>query len=261
MKSIIICEGKTDAIILSYYLSKTDEWIFLSKKESQCRGISERILEFGIENSMTQEFSWYINPGEDLLCIYAVGGITAIKDGFAQVLDINSMSNSEPFERMVLLFDRDDEHAEHNILEDISRIIVSNSLEDVNLENNEWAELQYSERRQPLLILPLVIPFDTVGTLENFLLSCRKEIDYCENTLVEQCDKFTTSLETIENIKERYLKRRGIKSKISFGTYFSVVSPHRTFDAGDKILRSIPWENYSGFNDTFLELHKLCSVK
>lgn len=28
MKSIILCEGKTDAILISYYLEKTQNWKF-----------------------------------------------------------------------------------------------------------------------------------------------------------------------------------------------------------------------------------------
>ncbi len=44
MKSIIFCEGKTDAILLSYYLEKVADWKF-SKKMTRNIGLPIRNFE------------------------------------------------------------------------------------------------------------------------------------------------------------------------------------------------------------------------
>ena len=62
MKSIVICEGKTDAILLSYYLNKVSGWGFYSRKDKRKNNIP-------IRNNKTEEANWYIR-GEDLLVIW-----------------------------------------------------------------------------------------------------------------------------------------------------------------------------------------------
>ena len=99
-------------------------------------------------------------------------------------------------------------------------------------------------------ILPLVIPFNEFGTIEIFMLNCRKEICIGENELIEDVYSFIDTLVAKEYVKSNYLTERGIIPKAKLSAYFSVVSPNRTFDAGNRILESIPWEEYLSFNDT-----------
>lgn len=67
MKNIIFCEGKTDAILLSYYLGKVASWNF-SKKLTNNIGLP-------IRNFENEEVIAY-RKGENELIIWAVGGVS-----------------------------------------------------------------------------------------------------------------------------------------------------------------------------------------
>ena len=251
MKSIIICEGKTDLILLSYYLGKVADWHHLHGSEA--KKYKDRPLKFSIDNPSNQSFEWYANSKSDLLCIYAVGSIDKIKDGLNQVVEINLLSNSEPFDNIVIVCDRDDDKIESSIFGDIHIATDGHMTLESELQNNTWVNLSYELSGDTLTtkLIPIIIPFDVIGTLETFLLNCRREIDDCESELICKCESFMESLESAEAIQKRYITSRGIKPKILLGTYFSVVSPNRTFDVGNEILTSINWEEYSKFNKTF----------
>ena len=64
MNKIILCEGETDAILLSYYLGKVAGWKFCKKPPANI-AIKPDTFE--------QSANWYEN-GDDRLLICAVGG-------------------------------------------------------------------------------------------------------------------------------------------------------------------------------------------
>ena len=71
MNSIILCEGRTDAILLSYYLGRVYGWCY-SKKPPKAYT--------RIEADSNQEVNWY-KKNDDYLLIYGVGG----KDNFTEL--------------------------------------------------------------------------------------------------------------------------------------------------------------------------------
>lgn len=64
MNKLILCEGATDAILLSYYLGKMAGWRFCRKPPKNLM-----IKENGIEESV----NWY-EKGDDRLLICGTGG-------------------------------------------------------------------------------------------------------------------------------------------------------------------------------------------
>ena len=63
MNKIILCEGETDAVLLSYYLGKVSGWKFCKKAPAN----------IAIRPAFDQSANWYEN-GDDRLLICAVGG-------------------------------------------------------------------------------------------------------------------------------------------------------------------------------------------
>jgi len=177
MKSIILCEGKTDLILFSYYLYKVCGWKSLDKKEHKAdkKRLANRLstMKTSYDN---QAYSWYFN-NDDILCIYAVGSNSLIVDGLQQI--------------------------------------------------------------------------EETGTIETFLLNCRKDINASEKLLVENCNSFVNEQDSNYYVHTQYLSQRGIKPKTKLGVYFAIVSPNRTYDEGSRILESVPWEEYVNFRDTF----------
>ena len=138
MKSILLCEGKTDLILYSYYLNKVCGWESIDKKENRSfkKTLGSRLSSMKVDNPDTQQYAWYFRDDE-LVCMYAVGS----KDNFTDAL--------------------------------------------------------------------------------------------------------------------KHLAERGLIPKSKLGAYFSVISPNRTFDVGNKILESIPWEKYLGFHQTLHLLREM----
>ena len=97
MNKIILCEGATDAILLSYYLEKTAGWKFCHKPPRDLQ-----IKEDRIEESV----NWY-EKGKDRLLICGVGGKDRIQSFFEKKIQA-SIVNADSFEKIALLLDRDD---------------------------------------------------------------------------------------------------------------------------------------------------------
>jgi len=68
MKSIIVCEGKTDLVLYSYYLAKVHGWKSLDKRENRLymNSIEDRLSKMKIDDANNQEFAWYFRDGHIL---------------------------------------------------------------------------------------------------------------------------------------------------------------------------------------------------
>lgn len=256
MKSILICEGKTELILLSYYLGKVYGWE--STEISKNFGKYDSRKKPRLKKERQQEQEWYI-LNEDMLSLFSAGGNNRIAKVFEDILKNQSFASDEPFERIVIMTDRDDERVEEELLKKIRQLCseYSVTLHDA-LQNSQWCAASYENNgdERCMKILPIIIPFQETGTIETFLLKCVKEQ---EEELVNQCTGFVDGLCAIDSIKERYLKSRGVIPKAKFSTYFAIVSPNRTFAEGDRILKSIPWERYKETQETFDSLKDLQS--
>ena len=159
MKNIILCEGKTDAILLSYYLSKVCGWEFLDKKEN--RRFKARLSSMKIDNAGNQNFDWYFCDN-DILCIYAVGSKDNFSDALEQVAAINLQTSSEKFSKVALISDRDDLYSESIILKAINQAFSKPNINFKNILHNTWNESDGYEsmgETYRISILPLIIPF------------------------------------------------------------------------------------------------------
>ena len=251
MKSIILCEGKTDLVLYSYYLIKVCGWKSLDEKENRTdkKRFLSRLSSFSVDYD-NQKFCWYFK-NDDLLCIYAVGSNDLFAEGLQQIIEINMLTSAENFEKVVILSDRDDEESEPGIIKAASSVFNKNNIQFTDITHNSWnTSDEYDDmgEKKKITLLPLVIPFDETGTIETFLLNCRKEINDNEKSLVESIDKFINELDKNEYVHKNYMLQRGLKPKVKFGAYFALISPNKTFDEGNKVLISIPWEQYTGFH-------------
>ena len=97
MNNIILCEGKTDAILLSYYLGHTRNWRYTNKAPTT----------IPFRGADSEEGNWYKRNGS-YLAIWAVGGQENFEYAINEVIKINKLANEkEKFYRIVILTDRD----------------------------------------------------------------------------------------------------------------------------------------------------------
>ena len=83
MNSLILCEGKTDAVLLSYYLEKTCGWMHRKALKS---------LDIKADERKNESAYWY-SKGEENLLICGVGG----KDNFFKQKIQATMIDSSAF--------------------------------------------------------------------------------------------------------------------------------------------------------------------
>ena len=128
MKSLILCEGETDAILLSYYLQRTCGWNFAKKNPPGVNIKADRVHG--------ESANWYRRGGDDLL-ICAVGS----KDRFQCFFDEKiapplKSSNGSVFSKIALMVDRGDETE----AEIVRRIQKELPLVAQNAEQNAWVD-------------------------------------------------------------------------------------------------------------------------
>ena len=86
----------------------------------------------------------------------------------------------------------------------------------------------------------LIIPFETTGAMETFLLKCISEQDDYGARIIQKSENFVDSVDE----EQRYLKKRRYITKAKFDVYFSVRTAADQFLERQNILKNVEWENY-----------------
>ena len=243
MKSIVICEGQTDAILLSYYLNKVSGWKFYIRKDKRKNNIP-------IRNNNTEEVNWYIR-GEDLLVIWGVGGESNFQYAIEEILQINRLANKEDvFSKIIVVRDRDNFEKDGELLTSLSGYF-----QNVKLQNNVWKEKAYInelEEEMCVEILPIIIPLDNTGALETFILDAICEMGEEEKQLVDKSKGFISDF----NLKS-YLSTQRLKVKGELAVTLGVMFPQKTFTPIDAMLKNIKWEEYKTIQKGFKRLEEI----
>ena len=238
MNRLILCEGKTDAILLGYYLMKTDDWELERKAPS---GLAIKAQE------QNENAAWY-KKGTEKLLICAVGG----KDNFDRFFSrdirraILNASNGDPFPRIVLITDRDDRdivEIERNIAEQLSPFFAGT-------KNREWITNRYLDSfgiEKQIQTFLLVIPVEHQGALENVMLDAISEDPYDKN-IVDKCTSFVAAIRSEAN---RYITTDRLQLKANLSTVWAIQSPEKVFDFIDAQIKSVKWEKYETINQCF----------
>lgn len=230
MTRIIMCEGETDLILISYYLEKVKGWVYTGTPKG---------LTINFTNQENKAACNYWNSNKDELLICAVGGKDNFGNFFNEYLKKPIMrSNAGETEyRIALVTDRDDfsiEQIEKTISEELTPIIN-------NIQNNAWqtnevnADLGTKVKIEFLLV---VIPKENHGALETVLMEALSKDDYDTN-IIEKCKQFITN---IQPNADRYIHENRLQLKAQLGVVFSIFNPEKIFSLFKERLVSVKWE-------------------
>jgi len=243
MKSVIICEGATDLVLVQYFMEKANGWEY----DSYARDL------FGFIFSKT------FKKNANELLIGEVGGCGNIINCLRKLLDRNlfSASADEAYGNIVIICDRD----EADTVEDFETKIVDCLKDFTNenpprVDNDAWNHCSIENERGETIffrVLLLVIPFENTGALETFLLDAISANDSYDGQIIATGNSF---VETVDR-EERYLTHRRHKTKAKFDVYFSIRTPYEQYSQRQDILRGIDWENYEFIQDNFKKLKEL----
>jgi hypothetical protein len=243
MKSLIICEGATDLVLVQYFMETVNNWTY-SNVRYDLHGF--------------QLSKGFIKGGSELV-IGECGGCGRINSCFRKALDTAyySTHNDEAYDNIVIICDRDEantvENFEKSIIESIAEIADTYPS---SAENNTWMQCAIINQRNvaiPFRVLLLIIPFEKTGALETFLLDAVSEKDEYDKHIIEKGNAF---VDTIDH-EERYLKHRRHKTKAKFDVYFSIRTPYEQFGQRQDILKGVAWEKYESVQDAFIKLKEL----
>lgn len=244
MNRLILCEGETDAILLSYYLQRTCGWDYVRRSPAG--------MDIKADAIHGESTNWY-RKGADYLLICAVGS----KDRFQHFFDEKiapplKTSNAAAFSKIALITDHDDE-TEADI---VHRIQEELPLVASKAEHNVWIPHEYQNgygEVQRLDFLLLIIPREREGALESLLLDAISEDDYDKNIV----DKSKLFVDMIAPEAGRYIGKRRLVLKAYLGVTWAIQSPQKVFQFIDEQLRSTPWEKSEILWDTFQKIREI----
>ncbi len=245
--NIILCEGKTDAVLISYFLITVHKYSY-SKKE---------IVKLPIEKQ-NEEANWYIKENHSLV-IWAVGGYDRLKQCLAAVIERNEseMRSEYRFDKVILMLDRDS-RTDRQITTDISNWFQESKIRHkAEILIDEWIACSITLKKIPpenysIYILPLVIPPEGEGALETFLLNSLRDHSDEDKTVVNESRQYIQKIQDIS-----YLKKKRFREKACLGSVLSVFSPDWVFSNLNDRISNVRWEEVHNINRAFRNFERL----
>ena len=241
MKSIIICEGPTDFILLQYFMRKVNNWD---------EGQESKNKPKGFEKSRSRDFQ----KGENSLRIICADCCSRMPLLLSKILENNFLASSsdEVYSKIVYLTDNDEEQTKEEVFLNLKKIWNTQT----DFVNNSWTSMEIdNERLDDLSVdfLPLVIPFEETGAIETFLLQTLASAKKYDASVIDRGNKFVDLIAS----ENEYLKHRRDITKAKLDVFFSVKTPAEQFTQRQNILKNVPWEEYENIQESFKELKKL----
>jgi hypothetical protein len=261
MKGVVICEGNTDLTLLQYFLEKVYNWQYI--ENNQLKSYQEQISM--IKTKGPNDIKWFRHARGNFLCLVSSGGVSGITVKLQQILDINLLGTDVPFDRIVIISDRDEIDTEEVFNHKLVKIFTDFKIE-LPLEgfHNRWTAAQYTdmlENVKGMEFLLLLIPFEETGAIETFLLNALQEACETDRKVISQCKNFIDTIDCNDKKgRKKYLKHRREITKAKFDAAFVVMTPANAFMERQNILRSVPWEQYESIQQSFKQIGKLSEV-
>ena len=208
MRNIIICEGSTDYALLQYFMRTAYGW------DDSKIAILDNDSHFAMIRTL--------HKNGDTLTIAGAGGCSKIPSCVERVLEVNNISQStdESFQKIVVIIDSDEVGTEESFIEKLTECLDSQAVHiDEDVQNDKWIKGHYRNSRGKEIefsLLLLVIPFETTGALETFLLEAVAKKDIYDANIICQCNSFVDNIDP----EERYLNKRRYKTKAKFDVFF-----------------------------------------
>lgn len=241
MNKLILCEGETDAILLSYYLGKAAGWKYTKKGPE---GLTIQRL------NGNESVNWY-KKNKDYLLICGVGG----KDNFGKFFDTRikrPLITTNAFEKIAIITDRDD-----RTVEDIrDSLITDMSGFFSDMRDREWCNNYYQDSfgiNKMIELLLVVIPKEHLGALETVMLDAISEDSYDKN-IVEKTAAFVEQMRTEA---DKYIWSDRLQLKAHLGVTWAVQFPEKIFSMIDEQINNVQWEKYEVLKECFGILNEI----
>lgn len=237
MNSLILCEGKTDCILLQYYLEKVHSWKRVGKSPFHA-------VEGAWSNLFTKD--------SNFLIISETKGCSRITEGLGTAIERNRYAGpgkkDEFLDKIIIFTDNDEEETQENMISEISDRLKATGVSAI-VKGNGWnkCELEAFGEERTFELYVMFIPFDENGALETYLLNCIGSKDDYDKEIINQGNRFIDNIDP----EEKYLRQRRLRTKAKFDVYFSVRTAADQYAERQNILRSVAWEEYDSMRQDF----------
>ena len=238
MNKIILCEGETDAILLSYYLGKVSGWTY-------CRKPPKNIAIK--EDAFEQSINWY-EKGDDRLLICGVGGKDNMSSFFKGKL-LRPIIDAGAFSKIALMLDRDKKEIES--IEAHASALFKPVIS--TMKNNVWVENTYTDAfgtEQRMEALLVVVPTEHQGALETIMLDAISEDPY-DAVVVQEAGSF---VKRMREKASRYISSDRKELKAHLGVTWAVQYPEKVFKLINEQIVSVAWEDSEILHRCFQQL-------
>jgi hypothetical protein len=239
---MIICEGKTDAILIGYFLSRIRNLVFM-RKGPIVMPIAER----------EQNLAWFKSSGEgtsEYYAIFSVGGFDRVGPAIVDVAKRNSAEREDQLRvrRLLVMVDMDDENVQsrgeqyQRWLQDAHLSIHGGRAFQVGV----WQSYNYNIGTTPPKVETIesalfVIPEASNGSLETYLLDSLRGEGGENQAVVDAARLFILRLDGTS-----FITPRRFKEKACLGSSLSVMYPDWVFSQMDQRLRTVDWDRFRG---------------
>jgi len=242
MKRIIICEGKTDAILIGYFLSNTRSLNYTPEGSSIGLPIKEP----------DQSLTWYkdMNMPVNEFGVWSVGGIDRVGPAIENIVKRNTLERKDHLrlKRILVIVDMDDVGLQSRIAtykEWLNKAGLSRA-QSQNLQDSSWDCCQYTIHATPsktetIELRLFVIPEHSNGCIETYLLNSLNGEGGEHQVIVKAAREFIQGLGNIS-----FIRPRRFKDKACLGSTLSVIFPDWVFSKIDKKLKSVNWCDFQG---------------
>lgn len=241
MNTILLCEGKTDAVLLGYYINKVYDYQHLHYKDYNQHTSIDQLTIKDIDKR-NETFEWHHSAdNKNYLAIWSVGGCDKLCPALTKLYNLLQKSREDnSFKQIVLICDRDQQENNSTLLEKYHTVSEKINIKFSNQEVIVGTFTDSFQQTRAIRTLTVIIPPNKMGALETTLLDSLKEDNNCSKELVERVDDF---IEKIKPVAKKYLSTNRLTLKAKLSTVFAIMSPEKVFDFIDNILTTtIKWE-------------------
>ena len=237
MTELVLVEGVSDILLISYYLQKVYGW---KSKNSNNLGITALEECEHIES---------LYKGENQLVVCGVGGNGKYKS-FVEKHRINDMIIEQDISSLMIVTDRD-ENTDAKINRTINGI-----LDNIIFKVGEWNNNKIIDSfQQPKYINTylLIIPENENGALERVIINSLSKMPEHAQLISEVVD----FVDTLKDEPDLDLKKISKANKATVGTFFSIRNPQNAMRAFGIHISSIDWSKSEVLKKIFLPFDDL----
>jgi len=235
MRSLILCEAHDEVYFLGYYLYKTEGWLYCKSEELS---VNYDLPKSKAKNQIIEVYQ----KENNLVAIWGVGGKDSFTKSFEFIERVNHRNPESGIEQVFIFLDRDESEIEE-CLKAMENEMKDSGLSVADLKNNQCNVFPFEieDEIYQLNVIPVIIPFDEKGALENVLLSAIASEDeegkFIVHTAKAYIDDFLKSGKQV-----KYLQKKRLETKAEFSAAISITNPDRSTVEYNTLLMSHPWE-------------------